>query len=99
MDSRTTPHIGAVQSLFALQEELAWAKHTSIYEVRIKMAGKGWLAILKATRRTAWVVAFVGGKDYHQTLSNLAKLLEDDDVIWRVDDYPPDWRRKIGNGS
>lgn len=94
MDSQTLPHIGAVCSLFDMQQEVAYSAHVALYEVRIKTTPDGWLAILKATNRREWLVAFIGGRDFHTCLSNLAKSIEDKDIHWRGDDYPPAWRAK-----
>lgn len=94
MDSQTLPHIGEVCSLFDMQQEVAYSGHVALYEVRIKTTPDGWLAILKATNRREWLVAFVGGRDFHAVLSNLAKNISDQALHWRVDDYPPTWRAK-----
>lgn len=82
-----------MNSLFAIDEEEAYRNGLTIYEVRIKKTGNGWLAILKAVRQGKLLVAFVGASGLHGVLFNVGTSAEDGELRWLPDKYPP--RRQL----
>jgi len=94
MDSLHPVDRNSAIALFGLSEQVAFHNHVLLYECRVRRKEGRWLAILKATNRGKFLVAFVAGDSFYGVLLNVGQQSADANIYWQPDGYPPDWAVK-----